>query len=130
MENKLKLEIQKGRYGVCRLPKEAPIPQWAQGVLTSVTRTADELSIVCSTEKIPQEIQCEKGWKVVKVLGPLDFSLVGILASLTATLANAGISIFVISTFDTDYLLVKNENIETAIKVLAAAGHTVTEKNI
>jgi len=124
MENKLKLEVQDGMYGVCRLSEGSPIPRWAEGGFTSVTRTDDELSIVCQEDKIPGEIKCEKGWRIIKVLGPLYFSLVGVLASLMAPFAKAGISIFAISTFDTDYLLVKKENIEAAVKVLTASGHT------
>ena len=128
MDNKLKLEVQDGMYGVCRLPKGSPVPRWVEGKLTSVTRTDDELSVVCQEDKIPGEIKCEKGWRAMKVLGPLDFSLVGVLASLAAPLAKAGISIFAISTFETDYLLVKKENIEAAVKALTASGHTVVGK--
>jgi len=129
MGNKLKLEVQEGTYGVCRLPAGSPVPRWIEGKLTSVTRTDDELSVVCQEDKIPGEIQCEKGWRAMKVLGPLDFSLVGVLASLAAPLAKAGISIFALSTFDTDYLLVKKENIEAAAKALTASGHTVTGRS-
>lgn len=129
MEHSLNLEIQRGCYAVCRLEKSASIPEWAMGNFISITRTEDELSIVCKEQSIPKGIKCEKGWRCVKVMGPLDFALTGILASLANPLAQAGISIFAISTFDTDYLLIKEEAVEEAKRVLSFQGHTVLERN-
>jgi len=79
----------------------------------------DELSIVCSQACIPSNIKCEKDWKALKIEGPLDFSLIGILCSISAILAQNGISIFAISTYDTDYILVKEKDITKAINALS-----------
>src|SRR5205085_10754270 len=92
---------------ICRLGASEAIPDWAtQGDFYSVTRTSDELSVVCSHVQVPADVPCEKGWRGLKVEGPLDFGLVGILASIAAPLAAAGISIFALGTFDTDYILI------------------------
>jgi hypothetical protein len=115
-----------GLFAVCRLEPDTAIPAWATtGDLVSITRTADELSIVCRQDAVPEGIHCERGWRCLRVAGTIPFSAVGILASLTAPLAEAGISIFVISTFDTDYLLVKAEDLPKAVGVLRRQGHTV-----
>ena len=109
---------------VCRLPPDANIPPWAVGRnLLAIVRTLDEMSIICPQSGVPAEIQSEGGWCALKVLGPLDFSLVGILAQLAGVLANADVSIFVISTYDTDYILVKDHQLETAITALNQAGY-------
>jgi hypothetical protein len=122
---KLNLQIQNGVYAVCRLGKDEQIPAWAKGEFVSITRTNDELSVVCSEDAVPEGIKSEKAWKCLKVLGPLDFSLVGIFASLAEPLARGGISIFAISTFDADYLLVKNDMVEKTKEILSQTGHTV-----
>jgi len=121
MENsKLSLLILPNKLAVCRLENDARIPSWAtDDSFFSISKTNDELSIVCSENKVPNGIKSEKNWRAFKVIGPLDFSLTGILASLANPLAEAKISIFAISTFDTDYLLVKNDNLEKAVKVLS-----------
>ena len=126
MAMRLRLSPLPGDYAVCRLSGSDPIPGWAyDGDISSVTRTADELSIVCRQAGVPAGVSCEAGWRCLRVVGTLDFSLTGVLASLASPLAEAGISIFVISTFDTDYLLVKEENLARARDVLAAHGHAV-----
>lgn len=92
-----------------------------------VGRTDEEISLVCVTEDAPADtVEREDGWKGFRIQGVLDFSLIGILASLSGILAENGIGIFAVSTFNTDYILVKSENFETAMKVLADAGYTVT----
>ena len=91
----------------------------------SVTRTPDELSIVCSEASVPPTARAQRGWRALEVQGPLDFSLTGVLAALTAPLAQARISIFALSTYDTDYLLVPGEDLARACATLTAAGHTV-----
>ena len=107
------------RLAVCRLDSQAAVPDWALGDnFFSITRTIDELSIVCSEAGVPEGVLCERGWACLKVEGPLDFSLTGVLASLTQPLAEAGISIFAVSTYDTDYLLVKVGDLERAVAVL------------
>jgi GrpB-like predicted nucleotidyltransferase (UPF0157 family) len=115
-----------GTYAVCRLEPDAPIPAWATADdLVSITRTGDELSIVCRQDAVPEGIPRERGWRCLRVAGTLPFSAVGVLASLTAPLAEAGISVFVVSTFDTDYLLVKAEDLPKTVGVLWQQGHTV-----
>lgn len=125
---KLKLALLAEKYAICRLESGVSIPVWATSAdFSSVTRTPDELSIVCPQENVPDGIECEKDWRCLKVEGKLDFSQTGILASLTVPLANAGISIFAISTFDTDCLLVKQKSLDRAIQVLSQAGTEVRE---
>jgi len=117
---KLQLSILSGNLAVCRLDKNALIPSWAtKSEIFSITRTADELSIVCNENTLPPNIKAEKGWRAFKVEGPLDFSLTGILASLANPLAKAKISIFAISTYDTDYILVKEKDFKRAKEVLS-----------
>jgi hypothetical protein len=123
LKYELPLTILPGRLAVCRLAPDAAVPSWVNGPLTAITRTPEELSIVCAQERVPPGIQAEAGWRALKVAGPLDFGLTGILASLAGPLAAAGISIFALSTYDTDYLLVKEENLEQAERTLRAAGH-------
>ena len=120
------LELVRGIFAVCRLDYDAQVPDWAKGDVVSITRTPDELSIACQQDRVPASIQCERDWRCLRVVGPLDLSLVGLIASLSSTLADARISVFVFSTFDTDYLLLKDDKLEVAFQVLTAAGHTVT----
>lgn len=105
---------------------DSEVPAWAfKGEFCTISKTVDELSVVCESQWIPEGVQVERGWKAMKVEGPLDFSLVGILASLSGTLAERGVSIFAVSTFDTDYLLVKEWDLEKAMGALLSAGHTI-----
>ncbi|MBU3105593.1 ACT domain-containing protein [Clostridium gasigenes] len=118
-QEKLTMKLLKEKYGVCRLDKANSIPNWAiEGEFYSITKTEDELSIVCLQESIPTDIKYEKDWKVLKVEGPLDFALVGILAGISSLMASKGISIFAISTYDTDYILIKEKDIDNAIELL------------
>ncbi|AWK52844.1 MAG TPA: ACT domain-containing protein [Clostridium sp.] len=127
-EKILTMKLLKEKYGVCRLDKTELIPEWAQNSdFFSITRTSDELSIVCSQDDIPNDINCEKDWRILKIEGPLDFSLIGILASISTILAQKGISIFAISTYDTDYILVKNNDIDNAISALIKERYDVIE---
>jgi hypothetical protein len=126
----LNLLILAETLAICRLEKDAAVPDWAMtGSFVSTTRTAEELSIVCPQIQVPAGAKREGGWRCIKVRGPLDFSLTGILASLTTPLAKAGISVFAISTYDTDYLLVKEENLEKAIEILVKKGHRVKKNS-
>lgn len=119
------VELLPETLAVCRLPADAELPLWIGGGFQSVTHTPDELSIVCREDYVPQEVQAEWGWRCLRVAGVLEFGLTSILASLTVPLAEAEISVFALSTFDTDYLLVKAERLEAAIRVLEAEGHHV-----
>ena len=117
-----------GSFAVCKLAVESPIPSWATtGSFFSVTRTADELSIVCSQDVVPEGIVCERGWRCLRVAGSMPFTCVGVLASLTTAVAKAGVGVFAFSTFDTDYLLVKADDLQKAIAALREAGHDVEQ---
>jgi hypothetical protein len=119
----LTLVILPMRLAVCQLAPAAPVPALleAAGLLASI-RTADELTVVCAEEFAPPGARVEPGWRALKVRGPLDLSLVGILAALANPLTQAGVSIFALSTFDTDYVLVKEERLAVARQVLSEAG--------
>jgi hypothetical protein len=120
----LKFSRMPGQFAVCRLPADGPVPEWAwSGPFTSVTRTADELSIVCVADRVPEEHQPKSRWACFKLEGPFSFSDVGILASVIGPLAEREVPIFAVSTFDTDYVLVGEENVEIALQVLRDAGH-------
>ena len=125
-EKQFTLEVVSGRYAVCQLDAVAEVPGWVSGAVTSVTRTPAELSIICSEECVPRDVRSESGWRCLRVVGPLEFSMVGVIASLTGVLADAGVSVFVVSTFDTDCLLVKQAHLDTAVKALTSAGHSVS----
>lgn len=115
-----------GELAICRLPADAPSPPVpASAALYSVTRTADELSIVCPVADAPRDATVEPGWRALSVEGPLDFALTGIMAALTQPLAAAGVPMFAISTYDTDYVLVRYHDFDAAIDALRGAGHTV-----
>jgi hypothetical protein len=120
---KLSLVLLEGNYAICRLGAEASVPDWANGAFVSVTRTGDELSLVCPQDAVPGGVRCEPGWRCLRVAGTLDLALVGVLAGLLAPLAEAGVSVFVVSTFDTDYLLVRECEFERAATALRLAGH-------
>lgn len=115
-------------FAVCRMGPETEIPAWvwSDRSFLSITYTADELSIVCPLAYVPPEVPAERHLAAIKVEGPLDFTLTGILSSLSAPLAAADIPIFAISTFDTDYLLIKEQQMAQARQVLEAAGHHFT----
>ncbi|MEW5872513.1 MAG: ACT domain-containing protein [Chloroflexota bacterium] len=114
------------RLAVCRLPADAQFPDWARdGELLALVRTSSELSVVCAERFVPPEVKAERGWRVLQVQGPLDFSQVGVLASITVPLAKAGVSLFALSTYDTDYILVKESALERAVQALNQAGFLV-----
>lgn len=128
LEKILTMKLLKEKYGVCRLDKTEDIPDWTKNSdFFSITRTSDELSIVCNQDNVPSDIKCEKDWRALKIEGPLDFSLIGILSSISTILAQNGISIFAISTFDTDYILVKNKDIAKAIEVLTIERYEIVD---
>ena len=125
-ERKFTLEVVPGAYAVCQLDFDAEVPGWVSGAVTSVTRTPAELSIICSEECVPGDVRSESGWRCLRVVGPLEFSMVGVIASLTGVLADAGLSVFVVSTFATDCLLVKQAHLDTAVTSLTSAGPSVS----
>ena len=120
------LDVLTGSYSICRLDADAPIPAWAlHGTFSSITRTPDELSIVCASDGVPADVRAQRDYRGLAVRGPLGFDLVGILAALAAPLAAASVSIFAVSTHDTDYLFVRNADLDRAVIALRAAGHEV-----
>jgi hypothetical protein len=122
----MQLSLLAGELGVARLGPEEAVPVWAtRGGFSSVTRTADELSVICLAQSIPIDTRAERGWRCLRVVGQVDFSLTGVLASIADPLAVARISIFALSTFDTDYVLLREADLTRAVEALRAAGHDV-----
>ncbi len=116
------IEVMEERLAICRLPGDASLPDWIDPErFFSVTKTMDELSVVCAEGCVPTGIKAEKDWRVMKVAGPLDFEQTGIIASLVTPLAGAGIPVFVISSYDTDYLMVKSEKLMETIRILSVS---------
>ena len=116
-----------GRYAVCRLDAAAEVPGWAPGAggFVSITRTPDELSVVCAASAVPEGVTAVRDWRCLRVDGPLDFALTGVMASIAGPLAAAGVSIFVINTYDTDYVFVREGALGRAVEALEQAGHRV-----
>jgi hypothetical protein len=112
--------VQPGEFAVVRLPPASPVPEWAAAPASfcSITRTGDELSVVCPASLVPAGARAERGWAMLKLAGPFPFTATGVLASVLAPLARAGISVFAVSTFDTDYVLVKRDDLARAIGAL------------
>jgi hypothetical protein len=113
-------------YAIVRLDPDAELPDWARGGhFWSATRSESELSIVCCEEDVPTDASAERGWCALELAGPLHFSLTGVVAALVTPLAEAEVPIFVISTFETDYLFVRERDLERSVDALAEAGHSV-----
>lgn len=124
----MELDLHATLLAVCRLAPEDAVPAWADRVLqplVSITRTADELSLVLPRSAVPSDVQAEIGWRALSVRGPLPFHLTGILASLAVALAEAGVPIFALSTHDTDWLLVGGDRVGDACAALEKAGHQI-----
>ncbi|MBX5450905.1 ACT domain-containing protein [Thermogemmatispora sp.] len=125
----MQLSIVAHKLAICRLAPGDPLPAWLSTAdrplssLLTLTWTADELSVVCPQEWVPKGVTCAPDWAALKVVGPLDFALTGILAALLNPLASAGIPVFALSTYDTDYLLVREPQLAAAQTVLLAHGH-------
>jgi uncharacterized protein len=129
-KNKLTLSILENMFGIYRLDPVSEIPAWAcEGSFFSITKTPEELSVVCPESSIPTNIpekgRAERGWSCLKVEGPLDFGLTGILAEISRILAEKGVSIFAVSTYDTDYILVREIDLERAAKALTEEGYKI-----
>lgn len=122
---KLSFSVLPENFAIVQLPPNESPPNWVSGDFYSITRTSDELSIVCDQNLLPEGIKADKDWKALKIQGPLDFSLVGILSDISSTLAKGEVSIFVISTYNTDYILVKSKDLDKAVDLLKSAGHSV-----
>jgi uncharacterized protein len=123
---KIALRVHPGLYCICRLGPGEPTPSWTVlPSFCSITRTVAELSVVCNEEAVASDVQANRGWRLLGVDGPLDLSTVGVLAGLAMTLARAGVSIFAISTFDTDYVLVREDDLQRALDALRGACYAV-----
>lgn len=113
MVRAIELERVTGTYAVCRLEAGAPVPAWAEGTgFSSITRTGDELSIVCPAARVPPNVRADRGWACLRVRGTLDLNQTGIAAALTAPLAEAKVPVLLIATHDTDYLFVREPDLD------------------
>ena len=130
MNRSFELFLLPGRMAICRLDPEDEPPPWASsGVFSSVTRTKAELTVVCQEENVPAGITCNKNWRGLRIGGVLDFSETGILSSLTAPLAGEGIPVYALSTYSTDFILIKEENLSRAVFALSQEGHKVLSES-
>lgn len=130
MQTELTLQMQllSGKYAICRLDPTCQTPEWAQnGGFCSVTRAPEELSVVCAEENVPARIKCERGWRMLKLAGPIPFTVTGVVAAISEALAKNRIGIFVISTYDTDYILVQEHSLSDAIAALEDGGCQVAQ---
>ena len=125
---KLSLSLLPHTYAVCQFHPDKHIPYWAlMGDFVSLTHTNEELSIACQEDNVPDDIEAERGWRCLQVQGAFDFSAAGVHASLAIPLAEADISVLAIATYATDYLLIKEKNVERALQVLEQAGHYIDQ---
>ncbi|MGW4209797.1 ACT domain-containing protein [Lentzea sp. NPDC004789] len=123
---RLIVDVRPGEYTVTRLAADAPVPSGLldpTDALVSVTRTPDEMSVIAPSSFALPADNAEKGWRLLTVRGPLEFTLTGIMAALAGELAAAGVSLFALSSYDTDHLLVKHSDLGRAVLALRAAGH-------
>lgn len=128
MSHQLTITVHPEKYAICRLDPGASVPAWAAGAtFLSVTRTVLELSVVCEDALVPEAVHAERDRRLLQIEGTLAFTLTGVLASIAEPLAKAEVSIFAVSTYDTDYLLVSDKDLHRATQVLDAAGHTVRQ---
>ena len=125
----LKLILLKGEFAVCQLDADSGPPDWVfNRDFYSITRTSDEISFICRQDQLPGSQPCEPGWRILEIKGPFNFNEIGVLSSLLEPLASAGISILAISTYNTDYLLVKKHHLDQAILVLQTNGHEIEQQ--
>lgn len=124
----MRLSVQAGALAVVRLPGDAAVPGWVpDDGFSSTTRGSGELSVVCAAAAVPPDLDVpvERGWVRLELEGPFEFHLTGILAAVLVPLAEAGVGIFALSTYDTDHVLVKDHQLDDAVAALRGAGHTV-----
>jgi len=130
MDRNFELHLLPGRMAICRLDPEGEPPPWAgSSVLSSLTRTQAETTVVCQEENVPAGITCSKSWRCLRIGGVLDFSETGILSSLTALLAGEAIPVFALSTYSTDLILIKEKDLSRSVRALSGAGHKVFSEN-
>jgi hypothetical protein len=121
------LTVWPGQWAVCRLSPETPVPSWAGPAarLVAVVRTEGELSIVAPVDRVPDDVVAERDFRVIEVIGPVPFVVVGLMAAITRALADAELSVFAVSTYDTDYVLVREAALDAAVAALQAAGFII-----
>jgi uncharacterized protein len=126
--NLLTFIVLPNEYALCRLEVNDTVPAWAlSSSFYTISKTTDELSVVCETTCVPEGIKFDKGWRLLKIAAVLDLSLTGITAKFSTALANAGVNLCVIATYDTDYIMVKEEKLLVAIEALEHAGFIVNQ---
>lgn len=131
IHRRFELSLLPARFAIARLAPDAPLPSWATlGPFFSITRTADELSVVTAANNLPTGVSAQAAFRVLKVHGPFALSEIGVVSALAAPLADAKISLFVIATFDTDYLLVSPDQLQAAVATLEKAGHKVQDAEL
>jgi hypothetical protein len=124
MPSSLIIDLLAGPFSICHLAADAPMPAWATAAaFFTVSRTADELSIICATDRVPDGVTASGGWRALKIVGPFDLAEVGILLRVAAPLAAAGVSILPVATYETDYVLVRASQLEAALAALRGDGH-------
>lgn len=123
-----RLSVMPESLAIVKLDADAPVPEWLTAGFRSITRTPKELSIVCDAALVPDAVDAERGWRALEVAGPLALTEIGILASLAVPLRDANVSLFAISTFDTDYVLVRAADLEAALDALETAGWTAESR--
>jgi hypothetical protein len=122
----LALSLLPGRYAVAQLPADSALPAWWPSTgMRHAGWTDDELSLVCEEAHVPGNVRCQRGWRMFELQGPFDFALTGILKAVLDPLAAAGIGIFALSTYDTDYVLVQAPRLDEALSALRDAGHRI-----
>jgi hypothetical protein len=127
MARRLALTLEANAYAICRLPPDTPLPAWAlESAYFSITKTPDELSIVVPESVVPPDVVASRGWRMIRFAGPMPLDQTGILASVTAPLAAARVSVFAVGTYDTDYVLIPAAQRASALAALEAAGHSVS----
>lgn len=126
---KFKVQVLKETFAVCQLTEDDILPMPPTNQFWSYTCTRDEISLVCDQEVAPSAFRIEKGWKGIQLLGKLDFDQIGVIASFCKILADAAIPIYVISTYNTDYIFVKDTCIQSALEVLVDANLILIESH-
>ena len=126
VEHQLNLSVLPEQLAIVRLESKSQIPYWVNsGEFFSITSTKDEVSIICPEKNVPQGITCDSGWRAIKIEGPFDLELTGVAVSVAGPISNSGIGVFIIATYDTDYVLVKEVLLNKALSALTNAGHSI-----
>lgn len=124
MHRKLRLQLLQGKYAISRLGVHSPVPAWAEGDgFVTVSRSDDELSVLCRDDRVPEDIQCDRDWICLKLVGPFELHETGIALSVVEPLAEGGIGVFLVSSYDGAHLLIKDADLLHAQMLLQNAGH-------